>query len=258
MTPVPRRALVLRLGGIELVLRPGALLLFGSIAALLDVTFVQRALPDSPALTHHVIAAAIAMLIVVTTLLHESGHAIAYRLQGTWPVRITLRGSGGACAAVVYEDSPARALVRALAGPAVTALIVAVLVLAWHAPALPRVWRLVAATVTVFSLFDLIFNALPVFLRGDGTHALRAVLWLLRHRAPEDFAVLYLWRPPILAAAVLALSRAAVRYLPWDGTAVTVAALCALALCAVPPLALLWRLLADHGLLPARGRQGRA
>jgi hypothetical protein len=258
MTPVPRRALVFRLGGVEFVLRPGALALFGSIAALLDVTFLPLALPDAPALTHHVLAAAITVVMLVATLLHESGHAIAYRLQGAWPVRITLRGSGGACAAVVYEDSPARGLVRALAGPAVTALIIAVLVLAWHAPALPPLWRLVAATVTVFSLFDLIFNALPVFARGDGTHALRAVLWLLRRRTPEDFAVLYLWRPPILAVAVLALSQVAVRYLSWHGTTVTVAALCALALCAVPPLALVWRLLASHGLWPAPSRQGRA
>jgi hypothetical protein len=258
MTPAPRRALVFRLGGAEFVLRPGALVLYGGIGALLDVTFLPLALPDAPALTHHVVAAAITVVMLVTTLLHESGHVLAYRLQGAWPVRITLRGSGGACAAIVYEDSPARGLARALAGPAVTALIIAVLVLAQHAPALPQVWRLVAATVTVFSLFDLIFNALPVFPRGDGTHALRAALWLLRRRAPEDFAVLYLWRPPILAAAVLALSRAAVRYLPWDGTTVTVAALCALALCAVPPLALVWRLLAGHGLLPAPGRQGRA
>src|SRR5437763_5715583 len=257
MTPLPRRALVFRVGGIEFGLRPGAWVLFGGIAALLDVAFLPLALPDAPALTHHVVALAMTVLMIVTTLLHESGHAIAYRLQGVWPVRITLRGSGGACAAVVYEDSPARGLVRALAGPAVTALIIAVLVLAWHAPALPPPWRLVAATVTVFSLFDLIFNALPVFPRGDGTHALRAVLWLLRHRAPEDFAVLYLWRPPILAAALLALSWAADRYLLWDTTTVTIAALCALALCAMPPLALVWRLLADHGLLPAPGRQGR-
>src|SRR5919201_7052029 len=148
MTPIPQRALLVRLGGIELVLRPSALLLFGSIAALLDVTFLPLALPDTPALTHHVIAAAMTMLLVVTTLLHESGHAIAYRLQGTWPVRITLRGSGGTCAALVYEDSPARGLVRALAGPAVTALIIAGVVLAQHTPGLPAPWRLVAATVT--------------------------------------------------------------------------------------------------------------
>ena len=224
--------------------------------ALLDGVLLPLALSDTPALTHHVVAAVLTASMIVTTLLHESGHVIAYRLQGAWPVRITLRGSGGACAAIIYKDSPARSLARALAGPAATTLIIAVLVLVQQAPALPRVWRFVAFTLTVFSLFDLIFNALPVYPRGDGTHALRAVLWLLRRRQPEDFAVLYLWRPPILAAAVLALSWAADRYLLWDTTTATIAALCALALCAMPPLALVWRLLADHGLLPAPGHRG--
>jgi hypothetical protein len=258
MTPVPRRALVFRVGGIEFVLRPGALVLFGGIAALLDVAFLPLALPDTPALARHVVALAMTVSMIVTTLLHESGHAIAYRLQGTWPVRITLRGGGGACAAVVDKDSPARGLARALAGPAVTALVIALLMLAWHARALPQAWRLVAATLSVFSLFDLIFNTLPVHPRCDGTHALRAALWLLRRRQPEDFAVLYLWRPLILAVAVLGLSRAAVRYWLWAPSAFTIAALCALALCAVPPLALVWRLLAGCGLLPVPGRQARA
>jgi len=181
MTPAPRRALVFRVGGVEFVLRPGGLVLFGGIAALLDVALLPLALSDTPALTRHVVAAVLTALMIVTTLLHESGHVIAYRLQGAWPVRITLRGSGGACAAIIYKDSPARGLARALAGPAATALIIAVLVLVQQAPALPRVWRFVAFTLTVFSLFDLIFNALPVYPRGDGTHALRAVLWLLRH-----------------------------------------------------------------------------
>src|SRR5437763_13390915 len=135
MTPLPRRALVFRVGGIEVVLRPGALALFGGIAALLDVAFLPLALPDTPALTHHLVALTMSVLMIVTTLLHESGHAIAYRLQGTWPVRITLRGSGGACAAVVCEDSPARGLARALAGPAVTALVIVLLMLAWPARA---------------------------------------------------------------------------------------------------------------------------
>src|SRR5438876_5308247 len=160
MTPVPRHALVFRVGGIEFVLRPGGLVLFGSIAAMLDVAFVPLALPGTPALTHHLVAAAMTVLMIMTTLLHESGHAVAYRLQGAWPVRITLRGSGGACAAIIYKDSPARGLARALAGPTATALIIAVLVLVQQAPALPRVWRFVAFTLTVFSLFDLIFNAL--------------------------------------------------------------------------------------------------
>src|SRR2546423_15667748 len=115
MTPVPRRALVFRLGGVEFVLRPGALVLYGGIAALLDVTFLPLALPDAPALTHHVLAAAITGVMLVATLLHESGHAIAYRPHAVWAVRITLPGSGRARPAAVSVASPARGHARALA-----------------------------------------------------------------------------------------------------------------------------------------------
>lgn len=245
MTPPPRRALVFHLGGIEFVLRPGGVVLFGSIAAALDVTFLPLALPGAPALTYHLIAAALALLMIVTTLLHESGHAIAYRVQGIWPVRITLRGSGGACAAMVYEDTPARALVRALAGPAVTLLVVLALIGLWRLPALPPVCRLLAATLSVFSLGDLVFNTLPFHPRCDGTHALRSLLWILRGREPERFAVLYLWRPTILAAAILALGKAAsaLRLLPDSSVLPTVAACIALALCAVPLGTMAWRYL---------------
>ena len=244
MTPVPRRALVFHLGGVEFVLRPGGVLLFGGIAAALDVTFLPLALPGAPALTYHLIAAAMTLLMIVTTLLHESGHALAYRLQGIWPVRITLRASGGACAAVVYEDTAARALVRALAGPAVTLLVLIALVLCWHLPALPAAWRLIAAALAVFSLFDLLFNTLPVHPRCDGTHALRALLWLLRGRQPDNAAVLYLWRPTILAAAALGLDRAAdaLGYRPFGPATAAIAAVTALALCAVPLGLMVWRL----------------
>src|SRR5579875_2659041 len=90
MPPPPRRSLVFYRGGVEFVIRPGALLLFGGIAAVLDVTFLPSALPDQPGFTYHLAAAAMTLLMIVTTLLHESGHALAYRLQHIWPVRVTL------------------------------------------------------------------------------------------------------------------------------------------------------------------------
>lgn len=258
MTPPPRRALVFHVRGIEFVVRPAAFLLFGSIAAALDVTFLPLALPGRSPLAYHLTAAIMALLMIVTTLLHESGHAIAYRLQGIWPVRITLRGSGGACAAMVDADSPGRALARALAGPAATALVVAVLVTVWHLPLLPPTGRLIAATLAVFSLFDLLFNTLPVHPRCDGTHALRALLWLARRCEPEPFAVLYLWRPTILAAAVLGLCQlaAATGFQPFGAMTLTIGALCALALCAVPPLVLARRLVAARLDVGATFRRG--
>lgn len=253
MTPVPRRALVFHVGGVEFVLRPGGLLLFGSIAAVLDVAYLPLALPGLPAPTYHLAALVMVLCMVVATLIHESGHAIAYRLQGIWPVRITLRSSGGACAAMVYEDTPGRALIRALAGPAATALVVGVLVGIWHLQALPALWRLVAATLAIFGAFDFTFNTLPVVARSDGTYALRSLLWLLRRREPEEFAVLYLWRPTILAAAVLALTRIgmATNYIPAGASTTTIAAYLALALCAIPPIALAWRYLSVSRQLSA-------
>ena len=243
LTPPPPRSLVLRLWGVELVLRPGGVLLFGGIAAALDVTFLPAALPGLPALSYHGAAVVITLLMIAHTLLHESGHALAYRLQGIWPVRSTLRGSGGACAAVVGDDTPARALVRALAGPAMTACVLVAALLAWRVLPLPPLWRLIAASLAVFTLCDLVFNTLPIHPRADGAFALRAALWLARRREPDTLSVLYVWRPLVLAAALLAIwSLARAAGLPYTGPGTTVlVGWCALALCAVPPCALLWR-----------------
>ncbi|MDQ2831950.1 MAG: hypothetical protein M3Y74_23240, partial [Chloroflexota bacterium] len=70
MPPPPPRSLVFHCGGVEFVIRPGAPLLFGGIAAALDVTFLPAALPDQPVLAYHLAAVAITVLMIVTTLLH--------------------------------------------------------------------------------------------------------------------------------------------------------------------------------------------
>src|SRR5256886_15305060 len=93
-----RRSLIWHVGSLEVVVRPGGLLLVGSLAAVLDDRYWQLASPGAPTLSAHLAAAVMPFLIVVMILLHESGHALAFRFQGAWPVRITLHGGGGACA----------------------------------------------------------------------------------------------------------------------------------------------------------------
>ena len=238
MTPPPRRALVFHICGVEFVVRPAAWVLFGSIAAALDISYFPLALPAQNGLHYHVLAIATVCLMVIAVLVHESGHALVYRLQGSWPVRITLRGMGGACAAVVNDDAPGRALGRALGGPAATALVVVGLALAWHSAALPESARLVAATLFVFGFFDLVFNTLPVHPRSDGTFALRAMLWLVQKRQPENFAVLYLWRPVILALVMFVVTRGADSFGYLTQTALVILTGLVLVLCAIPPLAI--------------------
>ena len=226
-----RRSLIWHVGGLEVALRPGGWLLLGSLAVGLDVRYWLLAAPGAPTLTAHLAATVMTFLIAVMILLHESGHALAFRFQGAWPVRITLHGGGGACAAVVVEDSAGRALVRALAGPAVAALAIALWLTLWPGPALHE-----AITVTMIGLCNVVIDTLPLHPRSDGVHALRAMLWLVRRREPDRCAVLYLWRPIILAALALAAAPlgAASGFMPSTPATTTVAALAALALCAVP------------------------
>ena len=254
-----RRALIWHVGSLEVVLRPGGVLLLGSIAAVLDVRYWQLTSPGAPTLTAHLAATVMTFLIVLLLLLHESGHALAFRLQGARPVRITLHGGGGACAAVVVEDGAGRALVRALAGPAVAALAMALWLTLWRGLTLPPVWQLSAITVTMVGLCNVLTDTLPLHPRSDGVQALRAMLWLVRRRQPDRCAVLYLWRPIILAALALAGAPlgAASGFMPSAPMTTTVAALVALALCAVPTVVLARRSLSRCSRRLGRGQRSR-
>jgi peptidoglycan/LPS O-acetylase OafA/YrhL len=237
---------VWRVGGLEVVLRPGGLLLMAGLATLFDVRCWQLAAPAAPTLGAHVAATVMTVLIGMLTALHESGHALAFRAQGAWPVRITLHGGGGACAAVVVEDSAGRALVRALAGPAVAALAVTLWLTLCRGLPLAPVWRLAATTVTAVGLCNVLIDLLPLHPRSDGVQALRAVVWLGRRRQPDRVAVLYLWRPLILAALALLCPPLGVAtgVLPVASAVTAGAALVSLVLCLVPAALLARRALA--------------
>lgn len=259
MVPIPRRAWSVRTGPLEFVVRPAAFLLFGGIAVALDVTFLPMALPGRSAVLYALLALVVTLLTVVTTLLHEGGHAAAYLLQDIRPVRITLRGSGAACAAMVDDqDTASRALLRALAGPVVTMVIVAVTVGVWLMR-LPSPVHVVAVSLAVFGLFDLVFNTLPVHPRCDGTFALRALLGLIQGQRAEEFAVLYIWRPLILAGAALVapLVASLTGYLADAPSATAVAVASSLLLCTVPPCALAWRHLHRSAAVLSPSKPGR-
>jgi hypothetical protein len=93
-------------------------------------------------------------------------------------------------------------------------------------------------------LCNVLVDTLPLHPRSDGVQALRAVLWLVRRREPDRHAVLYLWRPIVIAALVLACAPlGAVSGFMLGPTTTTGAALVALALCAVPTAVLARRTL---------------
>ncbi len=92
---------------------------------------------------------------------------------------------------------------RALAGPAVTSIVTALLVLVWIVLPVPPLWSLIAKPVAIVGVVEGTMNTLPIHARSDGLAALRAVVWLVRGRLPSLPVVLYIWRPLALLAMLI-------------------------------------------------------
>jgi Zn-dependent protease len=126
--------------------------------------------------TYYAMGVATAVLFFASLLLHELGHALWARREHISTRSITLWMLGGVAQSdAPFEQAGIEARV-ALAGPAVSALLGAVFVVAGHvsglAPALAEVLRWLGWT----NLLLLAFNLLPA-LPLDGGRVLRAALW---------------------------------------------------------------------------------
>ncbi len=198
--PLPPRAAVIRVGGIEVVLRLGGCLFFAALTAGLDVVCLPGFVFGPPTAAHLAVEIAVLPLLIATLLLHEGGHAAALYRQGYRPLRITVHVGGAACDAVITRQLPGEALARAVAGPAMTIVATIPLLLVWIALPAMSPWNLIAKPVAVFGLLEGAANTLPLYARSDGMAALGALVWLARGHAPSAFAALYIWRPLALAA----------------------------------------------------------
>jgi len=168
---------IARVGGVDLRVHASFLILF----AWLGVVYYREA--------GTVLGVARGVLFVValfgSVVLHELGHAFAGRRVGVPTRDITLLPIGGVARLVDMPDDPKQELGIALAGPAVTLVIVAVLYLLLRALALPT--QLVENAVTRggagafvaqvmwVNVSLLAFNLLPAF-PMDGGRVLRAGL----------------------------------------------------------------------------------
>ncbi len=240
LPPAPPRSVVVRVGDVEFVFRLGGILFFVALTVGLDTVFLPGLIFGPPTPSHLAAAVAVLPLLVATLVLHEGGHAMALYLQGYRPVRITLHAGGAACDAIVTRETPGESLVRALAGPAVTSIVTALLVLVWIVLPVPLLWSLIAKPVAIVGVVEGIVNTLPLHARSDGLAALRAFVWLVRGRPPSRPVVLYVWRPLALIAlliGVLVWGVATGHIVP--GAPVFVGLVCGiLALAAIPCLAL--------------------
>lgn len=139
----------------------------------------------------YALALASAMLFFTSILLHELGHAFEARRHGIGTEGITLWMFGGVARLERDTDSPGTEFKVAIAGPVVTAVIVAVCVAAGLLLAGPEDYRDAALTqsdtetsgiaaliawLSTINVLILIFNLIPAF-PLDGGRIARAIAW---------------------------------------------------------------------------------
>ena len=167
-----------RLAGIDLAIHPSWLV----IAFLVTYSLAEFQFPaqfrDWTTQTYWVVAVATAILFFASVLAHELSHAIVARQLGLRVEGITRFIFGGAT--TIDEDSrtPREEALIAIAGPATSLLIGAVLIGGDLVVAHPQVAALLGWLGFINILLGL-FNLIPGF-PMDGGRVLRAILWRVR------------------------------------------------------------------------------
>lgn len=122
-------------------------------------------------------AAAAALLLCVSVVLHELGHALVARRYRLAVHSITLFALGGVAEIDGESDSPVQELLVAVAGPVVSIVLALLGALVWwHSPWI--VLGLLALHLSLTNGMMAVFNLLPGY-PMDGGRVLRAVLWFL-------------------------------------------------------------------------------
>jgi len=143
--------------------------------------YLPRNHPEWPAATTWLLAVVASLLFFGSVLLHELGHAVVARRQGTSVQDITLFMFGGVAQITDEPTTPQKELRMAIVGP-LTSLVLSAVFAVIHL--LTRRHSEEIAAVTLFlggiNLSLGVFNLIPGF-PLDGGRVLRAILWRLRH-----------------------------------------------------------------------------
>lgn len=205
MTPTARPAArtlpVGRVLGVPVDIAPSWLLFFGLVVVLYGPTLGER----EGSLGGYLAAAAFAVLLLGSVLLHEVGHCVAARLLRLRVRRITVSFLAGLTEITDPPPTPGRAFAVSGAGPLVSVLLAA----AGFAglALLPDVGSTGRTVVGLFALSNAglaVFNLLPG-LPLDGGGLLRALVWRLSGD-PSTGTVVSAHAGRVLALAVLPLT----------------------------------------------------
>jgi Zn-dependent protease len=167
-----------KLFGIRFFLDYSWFLIAAIVTYSLSTAFFPAFLPGRGDAFYFILGTAAALLFFLSILLHELGHSVVSQRCGIPVPRITLLFIGGIAEISREPEDPKTELKIALAGPAVTV----VLVIAYHLLSLLFGHfkfggiSLLFGWLAEVNLFLVIFNAIPGY-PLDGGRVLRAMIW---------------------------------------------------------------------------------
>jgi Zn-dependent protease len=132
--------------------------------------------PDLPGSTPLLLGLVTALLLFGSVLAHELGHSFVAIKQGIKVDSITLFLFGGLASLEKESDSPANAFWVAIAGPAVSLVIAAILTGLGFATHITGPLAAIAAVLAAINLSLGLFNLIPG-LPLDGGNILKAIVW---------------------------------------------------------------------------------
>jgi Zn-dependent protease/CBS domain-containing protein len=181
-----------RIAGIRIGVHWSWLVVFGLLVWTLSETVFPRQNPGLSEADYRSMAVAATVLLFVSLLLHELGHALQAKRDGMTIEGITLWLFGGVASFRGTFPGPGAEFRITAAGPLVSLLVGAAAAGFASLPGLPVAVDGVASWLAYINFALLVFNLLPA-LPLDGGRLLRAALWRLR----RDFA----WATRIAAEA---------------------------------------------------------
>ena len=166
-----------RLAGIPIGIHPLWLLIVALITWSLGALYYPEEVEGIVPAASYALGLISALLLFASILLHELGHAVIARRHGVEIEEIDLWLLGGVAKLSGAPRHAGDELRYAIAGPAVTVAVIALLAVAaaLSADASPAVRALVEYQLAV-NVLILLFNLLPAF-PLDGGRVLRALLW---------------------------------------------------------------------------------
>jgi len=170
---------IITIKGIEIKLHISWLIIFALVSFTLATGYLPQNFPDLSTYIYWIFGGILALLMLVSVLLHELSHSIVSKSLGVDVKIITLFIFGGVAQLDEEPDTPGKELKIALAGPIMSLFLFAFFLALVYISDFLGLSSIVRGGFIYLSSINLIlalFNLVPAF-PMDGGRVLRAVIW---------------------------------------------------------------------------------